>query len=165
MSSILALAAALAYAVCVPARAADDDDVKAAAALLAPAASASAATPAPAPAPRPENVVMGDTNSDPGKLFRGQGGPDKAVARGGAVIINADGSRLEIAPSKRPEPVAPKFSPAAAVAKLALPELPLLDDPKAAPIERRRRAMRLLGGTVGAVLILVYWARRRWRPD
>jgi hypothetical protein len=160
MTAFLA-AVLLAGGTCVAARAADDDDVKAAAALLAPAASAAAAPAAPVFAPRPDHVVMGDTSTDSGKVFHGKGGPDKAGVPGGAVIINADGSRLEIAPTKRPE-AAP---PAAATAKLALPQLPLLDDPKSPPLERRRRAMRLLGGSSAAVLLLFFWARRRWRPN
>ena len=144
------LAIALASGVCSSARAASDDDA------AAPAA-------APVLAPRPEHVVMGDSNTDPGKIFRGKGGRDKAIP-GGAVMIDASGNRLEIAPTKRPKTAAQIIS-AAAPAGLSLPSLPTLDDPKAGLAERRQRAQFLLGGSAAAAFLLIYWARRRWRPD
>ena len=134
MTRLLALAV-LFFGVRAPARAADED---------------------------PERVVMADTNSDPGKVFRARGGPDKAAVRGGAVIIDAAGNRLEIAPTKR---LAPEILPTAAPMKLALPVLPTLDDPKAGLPERRRRAQLLLAGSAAAAFLLLAWARRRWRPD
>ena len=156
VSSNLALDAVLAVVlgVCTPAHAADDDDDVQAAA---------AAPSAPVFAPRPEHVVMGDSNSDPGKVFRGKGGSGKAVP-GGAVMIDAAGNRLEIAPTKRPRTATEIFS-AAAPSALSLPSLPALDDPKAGLPERRRRASYLLSGSAIAAFLLVFWARRRWRPD
>lgn len=159
MTGLFVAVLAFAFAVGSPARAAsDDDDAEDASSGAAPAAS----TAAQVFAPRPDHVVMGDTNSDPGKVFRAKGGPDKAVVHGGAVIINADGTRLEIAPTKRPA----TESPAAArpAAGLTLPELPTLDDPKAPLFQRKRRALSLLGASVAAMMILIYWARGRWRP-
>jgi hypothetical protein len=150
------LAAALACGVCGLARAAPDDDDSAGA---APAA-ASSATVFP---PRPAHVVMTDTNSDAGKVFHAKGGRDKAVVPGGAVIIDASGNRLEIAPTKRP--AAATLAAPAPAAKPALPALPTLDNPKAGLAKRRRRAEHLLAASVAAAYLLLAWARRRWRPD
>jgi hypothetical protein len=144
-----------ACALCAPARAASDADDE----TPAPAAPAEAAP------LRPELVVAGDTNSDSAKVFRAKGGPGKAVVHGGAVIINADGSRLEIAPTKRPASENLSIALPALPAKLKLPALPTLDDPKASLPERTRRAQYLLGGSLAAGLFLFFWARRRWRPD
>jgi hypothetical protein len=142
-----------------PARAAsDDDDAEESSSDAAPAAS----TAAPVFAPRPDHVVMGDTNSDPGKVFRARGGPGRAVVPGGAVIINADGTRLEIAPTKRPAMQNPAVSPPPA--GLTLPALPALVDPKAPLPKRKERALQLLGASLAAMMILIHWARRRWRP-
>jgi hypothetical protein len=135
--------------------AADDDDP--------PAPPAPAAAPAPA---RPEHVQMSDTNSDAGKVFRARGGAEKAVVPGGAVILDAAGNRLEIAPTKRPALAAPAESVAPVAARLAakLPELPALDDPKADLATRRRRAELLLAGSAIGAFLLAFWARGRWRP-
>lgn len=156
MTSLLA-AVLFAFALCAPARAASDDDDD------APAPTPAAASDA-APL-RPEIVVAGDTNSDSGKVFRAKGGPDTAVVHGGGVIINADGSRLEIAPTKRPAPENLAIASPSLATKLKLPALPTLDDPKASLPERARRAQYLLGGSLAAALFLLFWARRRWRPD
>lgn len=72
---------------------------------------------------------------------------------GGGVIINADGSRLEVSPSTRTG------------TSLALPkvELPLLDDPNSGLSQRKLRAQVLLGASVLLAFGLVFWARR-YRP-
>jgi hypothetical protein len=154
----------LACGLCAPARAAGDVEADAEADAAADAAPAAQSSTTELP-PRPEHAVMGDTNSDPAKVFRRKGGPDRAVVRGGAVIINADGTRLEIAPSRRPAPEIPAPAAPSGPVKLALPALPVLDDPKAGLAERRRRAQYLLGASVAAAFLLFYWARSRWRPD
>lgn len=149
--------AVLACGVAAAARAAgsDEDDVLAAIkAVSAPAPAAAAA--ASAPPPRPERAAVTDTNSDPSKVFHAKGGPDKAVARGGAVIIDAAGGRLEIAPAKRAAPETLRL------AAPALPALPSLDDPKAGLAERKSRATALLAGSALAAFALALWARR-WR--
>ena len=122
--------------------------------------------PKPAPRvflPRPDHAEAGDTNSSPGKIFSGKGGRDKSVVPGGAVILNADGTRLEIAPPSRP---APSLSARAAkaVAKIPKAELPSLDDPRLSQEERRHRAQLLLVVSVLGAFALIFWARR-WRPD
>jgi hypothetical protein len=155
VTSLLA-AVLFACALCAPPRAAADDDD-------APADTTPAAA-APSPL-RPEIVVAGDTNSDSAKVFRAKGGPARAVVHGGAVIINADGSRLEIAPTKRPASESLALASPSLLANLKLPALPTLDDPKESLSERARRAKYLLGGSVAAALFLIFWARHRWRHD
>lgn len=119
---------------------------------------------APAPAPRPSHAELGDTNSAGGKVFKGKGGPDRAVLPGGGVIIDSDGSRLEIAPPSRPKPSpAAKAAESAAAAASQL-SLPALDDAAAALGERKRRAEVLLGLCALAAFGLILWARR-WRPE
>ena len=83
----------------------------------------------------------------------------KPVVKGGAAIVDADGRRLELVPSKRRTP-----SPAAAVAALPKLDLPVLDDPSAGLEKRKRRAQGLLLGGIVAAFGLLLWARR-WRPD
>jgi hypothetical protein len=100
----------------------------------------------------------GDADPDAGKVVRGKG--FKPPVPGGAVIVDASGNRLEIVPAKRARPAAPLLP-----ATPALPELPALDDPKAGLAERRRRAQLLLAGSAAGAVLLVAWARRRWRPD
>jgi hypothetical protein len=157
VKSLLA-AALLACGLGAHARAASDDDNDDVSKAV-PAARVEESVPI-----RPENVVAGDTNSDAAKVLRRKGGPDHAAVHGGAVIINADGSRLEIAPTNRPKTETLSIASPSLPAKLKLPSLPALDDPRAPLAERKRRAQYLLGGTLAALLILFYWARSRWRP-
>lgn len=118
--------------------------------------------------PRPSHVEIGDTNSAGGTLVSSRGGAVKPRAAGGAVIIGADGSRLEIAPPDRPGPSAAETAlrtAAGAAERVAQAvRLPDLDDRRAGIEERRARAQYLMIGAVAAFAGLLLWARR-FRPD
>lgn len=116
--------------------------------------SAPAAAPTPASAPRPEHAEAGDTNSAPGKIISARGGRDKAAIPGGAMIVDANGSRLEIVPSKRPK-TATRTLPS-----LPKVELPSLDDPRASLAQRKLRAEAALVAGALAAFALAFWARR-----
>lgn len=120
------------------------------------------APPKPAPyvfTPRPEHAEAGDTNSAPGTIVEGRGGGDKAPARGGALLVNADGSRLELTPAARPAPSAAARAEKA-VQALARFQPPSLDDPRLGLDARKRRAeIALVACAIGAFL-LAFWARR-----
>ncbi len=125
------------------------------------------APPAPRPLPAPVgHAEAADTNSGTGKVFAARGGPQRAALRGGGVIIDADGTRLELAPPDRPKPPVPSGVVLAvkAVQKAgAGAALPALDDPSADLATRKRRAEIMLGACAVGAFALVLWARR-WRP-
>jgi hypothetical protein len=120
------------------------------------------------PGPPVDHAEMSDTNSGGGKVFTAKGGADRAAVSGGGVIINADGSRLELAPPTRPKPAQPSTvtktvtAMRKAQASAALPAL--LDDPTADLATRKRRAEIMLGACAVGAFALVLWARR-WRPS
>lgn len=119
------------------------------------------------PGPPVEHAEMNDTNSGGGKVFTAKGGADHAAVAGGGVIINADGTRLELAPPSRPKPAAPSavVQAVTAVKKAgASAELPALDDPRADLATRKRRAEVMLGACAVGAFALVLWARR-WRSS
>jgi hypothetical protein len=115
------------------------------------------AAPAPPPAfPGPDHAEAADTNSAPGKIFAAKGGTNKAALSGGAVIVDANGNRLELVPASRPKPN---------VARVALKnssklELPTLDDPRAGLQARKLRAEVALGACAVAAVVLAFWARK-----
>jgi hypothetical protein len=117
-----------------------------------------------AASPRAEHAEAADTNSAPGKIFTAKGGRNKAIMPGGAVIIDAQGNRLEIAPPNRPQPKAAIMAVGAAARAVRKLELPALDDPNADLEKRRTHALALMGAAVLAAAALVLWARR-YRPD
>lgn len=104
---------------------------------------------------KPDETV--DTNSAPGRIVSAKSGPDKPSVPGGAVIVSADGSRLELVPPNRPKPAAASR----AAATLSKMELPTLDDPGASLASRKLRAEAALVVCALAAFALAYWARRR----
>ena len=121
--------------------------------------SAAPAQTAPAAAanfPRPDHAEAGDTNSAPGKIFAAKGGRDRASRPGGAVIMDANGNRLELVPTNRPKPGAAQQ----AITGLSKVELPTLDDPRASLRVRKLRAESALAACVLAILALAFWARK-----
>jgi hypothetical protein len=107
------------------------------------------------------SAAADDASEPDGKILRLKGGGDKAHVPGGAVIVDADGRRLELIPPKRPAPAPGALKAVAALPKLSLPTL---DDPAANLETRKHRALGLLLGGALLAVALAYWARR-WRPN
>lgn len=126
------------------------------------AATEPAAAPAPRTfAPRPEHAEAADTNSAPGTIIASRGGRVSPVRRGGAVLTNSDGSRLELMPAERPKPATAQRAASAVQAVKRLQPLSLpIDDPRLGLEERKHRAEAVLTGCVLAAFGLAFWARR-----
>jgi hypothetical protein len=119
---------------------------------------------APSLPPRPGHAEAGDTNSAPGRIFTAKGGSAKASRSGGAVIVDANGNRLELLPTERPKAEAAAAAATQAVKSLPKLELPSLDDPRADLQTRKLRAEGALLVCVLTTIVLAFWARK-YRAD
>ena len=114
--------------------------------------------------PRPDHAEAGDTNSSPGRIFSAKGGNARASRSGGAVIVDANGNRLELVPTERPKVEAAAAAAKQAVSNLPKLELPSLDDPRASLQARKLRAEGALIVCVLTAIVLAFWARK-YRAD
>ncbi len=110
----------------------------------------------------PRHVAGIDTNSAPGQIVSGRQGPSRTTSAGGGVIMNADGTQIEIIPPSRPRPPAPLKNSKLGQFLPDAPPLPALNLPIGSA-NRKTRAQILLIGSVIAAFGLIFWARR-WRP-